>query len=120
MGVAWVWLGCGHNVTPVYAPEKCPFSDQQDFKKAQTILHDHPFKWERIAQDLGFKPNEISTIKATPTLLAGAPMSYLDAMLEEWQQWAPGDARGSTCYATLETLRKAVSKAGLGLIAQQL
>ena len=95
-------------------------SSQQDFSRAQTILQDYAHKWERIAQGLGFKANEISIIRAKPALYADAPRSYLDAMLEEWQQWAPGDARGSTCYATLDALRAAVDKAGLGLTAQEL
>ena len=76
--------------------------------------------WERIAQGLGFTANEISIIRATPALHAGAPRSYLDAMLEEWQQWAPGDARGSPCYATLDALREAVDRAGLGLTAEEI
>ena len=75
---------------------------------------------EDIAQGLGFKANEISLIKAKPTLQTDAPRSYLDAMLEEWQQWVPGDARSSTCYATLDALRTAVDRAGLALIAQEL
>ena len=65
-------------------------------------------------------PDELSVIEASPALLAGAPTSYLDTMLAEWQQWAPGDARGSTSYATLHALRSAVDKAGLGLTAQEL
>ena len=55
----------------------------------------------------------MSSIKATPALLAGAPTSYLDAMLAEWQQWAPGDVRGSTDYATLDALKEAVVRAEL-------
>ena len=86
----------------------------------QDILQRYAHKWEKIAQGLGFTPNELSIIKATPTLLAGAPTSYLDAMLADWQQWAPRDARGSTGYATLDALRAAVDRAGLGLTAQEL
>ena len=93
---------------------------KQDFSRAQAILQHYAYKWERIAQGLGFKANELANIKAKPTLLADAPRSYLNAMLEEWQQWAPGDDRGSTCYATLDALRAAVSKAGLALTAQEL
>ena len=77
-------------------------------------------KWEKIAQRLGFTPDEIAIIKATPTHLLTAPTSYLDAMLEEWEQWAPGDARGSADYATLEGLIAAVRAAGLGRTAQEL
>ena len=93
---------------------------RQDFSRAQAILQRHAYKWEEIAEGLGFTHGEISIIKATPTLLAGAPTSYLDAMLAEWQQWAPRDARGSTSYATLDALRTAVDRAGIGLTAQEL
>ena len=93
---------------------------QQDFSRAQAILQHHSHKWEKIAQGLGFTPNELSIIKARPALLMDAPTSYLDAMLAEWQQWAPGDARGSTGFATLDALRKAVDRAGLGFTAQEL
>ena len=41
-------------------------------------------------------------------------------MLEEWFQWAPGDARGSQDFATLESLKDAVSKAGFGSTAHKL
>ena len=41
-------------------------------------------------------------------------------MLSSWLQWAPGDARGSTDYATMEALRRAVNRAGLGVTAQEL
>ena len=50
----------------------------------------------------------------------GDPASYLSAMLSAWQQWAPGDARGSRDYATMEALSGAVDRAGLGLTAQEL
>ena len=97
----------------------CPIS-QQDFRRVQAILQKCSHKWKKIAQGLGFTANELAIIKARPALLMDAPTSFLDAMLAEWQQWAPGDARGSTSYATLHALRKAVNEAGLGLTAQEL
>ena len=47
----------------------------------------------------------------------GAPVSHLGAMLEEWIQWAPGDSRGSENFATIGSLKKALSEAGLGAAA---
>ena len=41
-------------------------------------------------------------------------------MLSKWLQWAPEDSRGSTEYATLGALRKAVDRAGLGKTAKTL
>ena len=86
------------------------------------LQHLQPFsnKWERIGQGLGFTFNEFQNIKAMPSLFNSAPYSYLRQMLSEWQQWAPGDARGSSSYATLEALVSAVDRAGLGRAAQEL
>ena len=83
------------------------------------LQHLQPFsnKWERIGEGLGFTFNEFQNIKAMPSL---EPSSYLRHMLSEWQQWAPGDARGSSSYATLEALVSAVDRAGLGRAAQEL
>ena len=50
----------------------------------------------------------------------GAPVSHLGAMLEEWIQWAPGDSRGSENFATVRSLKKALSEAGLGAAAHDL
>ena len=41
-------------------------------------------------------------------------------MLAQWLQWAPGDSRGSTSFATLEDLKAALNQAGLGAIAYDL
>ena len=88
--------------------------------RAYDILKRHSHKWKMIGQGLGFAADELSLIEATPTLHVGAPRTYLMDMLSSWQQWAPGDHRGSTSYATLDSLRTAVDKAGLGLTAQEL
>ena len=41
-------------------------------------------------------------------------------MLNAWCQWAPGDARGSTSYATLEGLKAALVMCGLEITANDL
>ena len=46
-----------------------------------------------------------------------APGSWLSAMLEAWLEWKPGDSRGTV---SLESLKKAVDKAGLGRTAAEL
>ena len=83
-------------------------------------LRGHSKKWKLIGEGLGFTPNELDEIEATPRLFVGAPTSFLREMLSAWQQWAPGDARGSSEYANLDSLRRAVDKAGLGRMAQEL
>ena len=93
---------------------------KQEFSGAHGILKHHAHKWKLIGQGLGFTADELSIIEATPTLLTTAPRSYLDAMLSDWWQWAPGDCRGSTDYATLASLKSAVNSAGLGRTAHEL
>ena len=66
---------------------------------------------------MGFRQPELSEIQARPALFMDAPGSWLRAMLEDWLEWKPGDERGS---ATLENLKSAVSKAGLGRTAAEL
>ena len=93
-------------------------------------MHDHPVllkqlqahsaKWREIGSFLGFFPGELGNIEARPSLLSGAPRSWLSAMLTDWLQWAPGDGRGSTSFATLESLKAALNQAGLGAIAHYL
>ena len=56
---------------------------------------------------------------STPWLLTEAPRSWLREMLTQWLEWAPGDGRGSTGYATKEALHAALLHANLGVVAQQ-
>jgi hypothetical protein len=75
-------------------------------------------RWEQIAESLGFTYPEISIIEANPR--SRGPTSYLGNMIGDWLEWAPGDARGSEDYATLEHLQLAVSEAGFGVVASKL
>ena len=74
-------------------------------------------KWMTIGQGLGFHPSELDTIKANHN---SDTANYLHSMVAAWLQWAPGDDRGSTNFATLDALVTAVDKAGLGVLAQDL
>ena len=88
-----------------------------------TLLHQfktHAAKWREIGIHLGFLPGELDNIEARPNLSQGAPVSWFGAILESWLQWAPGDNRGSTNFATLEDLKDALSEAGLGASAHDL
>ena len=77
-------------------------------------------KWKEIAQGLLFLPGEIDNIQANQMNHTNAPMSYMSAVLNEWMNRCPGDARGSTDVATLEELASAVSSAKYGRIAYTL
>ena len=83
-------------------------------------LQTHSAKWKEIGTYLGFHPPKLDQIQARPLLLNGAPTSWLDAVLADWLQWIPGDSRGSTGFATLEDLKVALNKAGLGVTANNL
>jgi type II secretory pathway component PulM len=60
----------------------------------------------------------MNNIQSNPMLLTqSAPKSYLREMLSQWLQWAPGDGRGSTVYASKESIRAALLRANLGQLA---
>lgn len=69
---------------------------------------------------MGFHPGELDVIVGRPLLFVEGSTGWLRAMLVDWLQWRPGDARGSTQYATLAALREAVDKAGFGRTASEL
>lgn len=77
-------------------------------------------RWEKIAIGLRFTSDEIRNIKYSLMNVADGPTACLGAVLADWIQWAPGDARGSIDRATLEALKTAISKAGFGVIANEL
>ena len=83
-------------------------------------LNEHASKWREIGTYLGFRQGELNLIESKPLLLQGAPGSWLRELLAKWVQWAPGDARGSTEYASLSALKRAVDGAGLGRTASEL
>ena len=83
-------------------------------------LYEHSARWRDIGGALGFTQGELDTIQAKPFLLAGGPKSWLGSMLSDWLQWAPGDGRGSTHFATLEKLKDALKQANLGATANML
>ena len=80
----------------------------------------HAAKWRNIGANLGFSQEELDNISNAPMNLTDAPQTCLSVMLTEWLEWAPNDARGSTQYATFESLKGAVSEAGLESIADNL
>ena len=60
----------------------------------------------------------LNNIEATPN--TRTIEDSLHTMLSLWMQCAPGDSRGSTEYATLSALRRAVDNAGFGRTAKTL
>jgi hypothetical protein len=82
-----------------------------------TNLAPYASKWRDIGRELGFIEGEMNNIESRPGLFGQAPESYLREMLSQWLQWAPGDRRGSTGFATRGSLRTALLKANLGQLA---
>ena len=101
------------------ATDETRFSDD-DTSSIYKKLEDKAFKWRDIGAVLGFKEGELNNIQSDPMLLTQSPpKSYLREMLSQWLQWAPGDGRGSTSYATKESLHAALLRANIGLVAEQ-
>jgi hypothetical protein len=74
-------------------------------------------KWREIGLGLGFTLDELNLIQSKPTLMNEAPLSYFSTVLSDWGHWVPDDTR---TYATLDCLKTALDKAGLGREAQTL
>ena len=86
-----------------------------------SLLHQlsvHALKWREIGTYLGFRPGELDNISGHSLLIS--PTDWLREMLSQWLQWATGDSRGSTSFATLEGLKTALNQAGLGVAAHNL
>ena len=83
-------------------------------------LYQYAYEWMGIGRNLGFKDGELKNIQDNVPLLTHSPGSYFREMLSKWQQFAPGDGRGSTNYATLEGLKYALKQTNLGVVADEL
>ena len=77
-------------------------------------------EWKNIGLYLGFHSGELDNIAAKLSLLHEGTEGYLREMLSKYLEWVPGDQRGNKQYATLEALKRAVDKAGLGATAADL
>ena len=93
---------------------------ESDLPRLLSKLSNHAYKWKDIGIHLGFQEGELKNIEAKPLLLHSAPKSWLREMLSEWLQWAPGDDRKSSSFATLQTLKNALNKSELGALASTL
>ena len=94
-------------------------TDQHHGVLVEQLSH-HTALWREIGGKLHFTQGELNNIQTNMLLSAGSPGSWLGAMLSQWLQWAPGDARGSTSFATLDALKDALRQANLGATAHDL
>ena len=108
-GWEYWWLGmCRQDCSP---------SDHATLLKQ---LKQHADKWREIGTYLGFTQGELDYIQAGPLHLSQAPVSWLSEMIRKWLDWAPGDHRGSTQYANLESFQTSIRDAGLEKTAEEL
>ena len=80
-------------------------------------LNNHANKWRDIGMHLGFCQGELDNIERKPLLLNEGPKAWLREMLREWLEWAPGDSRGSSSCASIDSLKCALDKSGLAQTA---
>lgn len=90
----------------------------RDYNEIYKKLEPHAHEWRKIGRELGFTSSEMDIIEHTTRLHFNAPKSYLEELLRKWLQWAPGDGRGSTGFATKESLIAALQRANLGALAE--
>ena len=93
---------------------------ESDMPNLLSKLDNHASKWRDVGMHLGFQQNELDNIQDRPVLFTHAPQSWQRAMLSEWLEWAPRDSRRSSSFATLEALKDALNKSGLGATASTL
>ena len=79
-------------------------------------LGPHAASWKTIGVNLGFPPGELDNIQSNPINMidCNAPKSFLNDLLKKWLQWMLGHP------ATLEDLKVALRKTGLGRAAAEL
>ena len=114
-----LWLSCCSQTATAIAVTDTHLTELQ-YPELIRKLKDHASQWRYIGLNLGFRPGELLNIETKPSLFADAPLSWFGALLSEWLQWAPGDSRGSTQFATLKALKFALSESGLGAAASDL
>ena len=90
-----------------------------DYSAINSILKEHAARWRDIGGALGFRQGELDNIQSSPMLMMQAPGSWLGQMLTQWLEWAPGDGRDSTGFATKKALHVALLETNLGQLAQQ-
>ena len=94
----------------ILGPEQA--SDLNEFLVA------HAYKWREIGTALKFKPQDLSTIQASPFLLYDSPRSYLSRLLEEWLLKKFEHTLPPTVYNLKKALRSRT--VGLGALANEL
>ena len=107
---------------PVCQPSSCDTQPLQEIPHLAMLLNqlkDRAWQWRDIGSNLGFRQGELNNIQAS-VQQQDVPVGYLRAMLTQWFQWAPGDSRGSSSFATLNALKTALKDCGLAATASNI
>ena len=107
---------------PVCQPSSCDTQPLQEIPHLAMLLNqlkDRAWQWRDIGLNLGFRQGELNNIQAS-VQQQDVPVGYLRAMLTQWFQWAPGDNRGSSSFATLNALKTALKDCGLAATASNI
>ena len=96
---------------------QCQMLSESHLAKLFTTLRNHATKWRDIGMHLGFVAGELDNIQGRPLLLQGAPESWLGAMLTDWLRRSSDDSCGGP---TLDNLKLALCKSGLGAVSNSL
>ena len=107
---------------PVCQTSSCDTQPLQEIPHLAMLLNqlkDRAWQWRDIGSNLGFRQGELNNIQAS-VQQQDVPVGYLRAMLTQWFQWAPGDNRGSSSFATLNALNTALKDCGLAATASNI
>ena len=89
---------------------------ENDLAKILTLLRECSPKWIEIGRYLGFRSEELDSIRSRPSLLSNAPVSYLKELLSQWL-YRPTPYHPDP--PTWESLREALMKANLGSLVEK-
>lgn len=96
--------------------DTCTRLNCRHFPSLHQQLSQHATKWYEIGLELGFTHKELNVIQNAALFVDDG----LGEMLSQWLEWFPGDGRKTTSVATLEELKHALRRVGLGLTAETL
>ena len=87
--------------------------EDSNFASLCEQLGPHASSWKTVGMNLGFSSADLGNIESTPSNMTNAPKSYLNDLLDKW-------LKREEPLATLEDLKVALRKTGLGRVAARL
>ena len=84
--------------------------DDSNYASLCEQLGPHASSWKTVGINLGFFSGDLENIQSTPSNMTNAPKSFLNDLLDKW-------LKREEPLATLEDLKVALRKTGLGRVA---